>query len=42
VNWNPKKFEFTPYLSYGGIFLTGTRLEDKKPFSLLNVYGPFT
>jgi hypothetical protein len=32
VSWDPNKFDFTPYLSCGGIFLTGTCLEDKRLF----------
>jgi hypothetical protein len=42
VSWDPNKFVFTYYLSCDGIFLAGTRLEDKKSFSVLNVYGPYT
>jgi hypothetical protein len=40
VTWDPNKFDLDPYLSCGGIFLTGTCLENNKPLSLLNVYGP--
>jgi hypothetical protein len=42
VAWDPYKFELAPFLSCGGIFMTGTCLEDKRKISLLNVYGPCT
>jgi len=40
VAWNPYKFYLAPFLICGGIFMTGTCLEDKRKISLLNVYGP--
>jgi hypothetical protein len=39
VTWDPKKIELVPFLSCGGIFLSGTCKEDKRRISLLNVYG---
>ena len=40
VAWDPYKFDLAPILSCGGIFVTGTCLEDKRKISLLKVYGP--
>jgi hypothetical protein len=40
VTWDPNKFDLDPYLSCGGIFMTGTCYENKRMLSLLNVYGP--
>jgi hypothetical protein len=40
VTWDPFKFDLVPYLSCGGILLTGTCCENKRQLSLLNVYGP--
>jgi hypothetical protein len=40
VSWDPNYFDLVPYLSIGGIFLSGTSLLDNKKFSFLNVYGP--
>jgi hypothetical protein len=36
----PKLFSLNPFLSSGGIFLSGTSLLDNIKLSLLNVYGP--
>jgi hypothetical protein len=42
VSWDPHFFVFSPVLTCGGIFLTGSSLVDKRKLSLLNVYGPCT
>jgi endonuclease/exonuclease/phosphatase family metal-dependent hydrolase len=38
--WDPTKFDLEPFLSCGGILLTGTCCENKRQLTLLNVYGP--
>jgi hypothetical protein len=40
VSWDPNYFELVPFLTCGGMLLTGTDLESKRHISLLNVYGP--
>jgi hypothetical protein len=42
VAWDPSKFDLEPFLSCGGILLTGTCCENKRQLTLLNVYGPCT
>jgi hypothetical protein len=42
VSWDPKIFDLVPFLSCGGIFLSGSSLADKRRISFLNVYGPCT
>jgi hypothetical protein len=40
ASWDPNIFSFEPFLSTGGILLTGYTTEDKKELTFLNVYGP--
>jgi hypothetical protein len=40
ASWDPNLFVFDPYLSTGGILLSGYSILDKRKLSLLNVYGP--
>jgi hypothetical protein len=40
VAWDPNLFELTPYLTVGGILVTGRSLLYNRDLSLLNVYGP--
>jgi hypothetical protein len=40
VAWNPNIFELQPFLSVGGILLTGIHIPDKKRISFINAYGP--
>jgi endonuclease/exonuclease/phosphatase family metal-dependent hydrolase len=40
VSWDPNYFELVPFLTCGGILLTGICLESKRQINLLNVYGP--
>jgi hypothetical protein len=40
ASWDPNFFTFDPFLSIGGILLTGHSNEDKRELSILNVYGP--
>jgi hypothetical protein len=40
VTWDPNKFDLVPYLSCGGILLTGWCIESKREITLLNIYGP--
>jgi hypothetical protein len=40
ASWDPKCFTFDPFLSIGGILLTGNSIEDKRKLLILNVYGP--
>jgi len=40
VSWDPNYFDRVPFLTYGGILLTGFCLESKRQITLLNVYGP--
>jgi hypothetical protein len=40
ASWDPNFFVLDPYLSSGGIFLSGTSLMDNRKITLLNVYGP--
>jgi len=42
VSWDPCFFYFSPFLTYGSIFLIGSSLVDKRKITLLNVYGPCT
>jgi hypothetical protein len=39
VAWNPNIFELQPFLSVGGILLTGIHIPDKRRISFLNAYG---
>jgi hypothetical protein len=39
VAWNPNIFELHPFLSVGGILLTGIHIPDKRRISFLNAYG---
>jgi hypothetical protein len=38
--WDPSYFDLVPYLTCGGILLTGHCLESKRFINLLNIYGP--
>jgi hypothetical protein len=40
VSWDPNYFELIPYLTCGGMLLTGLNLESKRHISFLNIYGP--
>jgi hypothetical protein len=40
ASWDPNIFSFEPFLSTGGILLTGYTTGDKKELTFLNVYGP--
>jgi hypothetical protein len=40
VTWDPNIFYLDPYLSCGGILLTGNCIASKREISLLNIYGP--
>jgi hypothetical protein len=40
VSWDPKVFDLMPFLSCGGILLSGYCLSDKRRITFLNVYGP--
>jgi len=39
VTWDPNKLDLVPYLSYGGILLTGKCITSKRELTLLNIYG---
>jgi hypothetical protein len=39
VTWDPNIFELVPYLSCGGILLTGKMYSSKREITLLNIYG---
>jgi hypothetical protein len=38
VSWDPIVFDMVPYLTIGGILLTGRCNKDKRELALLNVY----
>jgi endonuclease/exonuclease/phosphatase family metal-dependent hydrolase len=40
--WDPSLFNLVPYLTYGGILLTGYCLASKRFYNLLNTYGSCT
>jgi len=40
VSWDPTVYDLVPFLTIGGILLTGTNIKDKRDLDLLNVYGP--
>jgi hypothetical protein len=40
VTWDPNKLELVPYLSVGGILLTGMCIASKRKLTLLNTYDP--
>jgi hypothetical protein len=40
VSWDPNYFDLVPFLTCGGILLTGFCLESKRQITLLNVYRP--
>jgi hypothetical protein len=40
VSWDPHLFSLVPYLTCGGILLTGLIIASKRKINLLNVYGP--
>jgi hypothetical protein len=40
VSWDPNFYDLVPFLTCGGILLTGICLASKRQISLLNVYGP--
>jgi hypothetical protein len=40
VSWDPNSFDLNPYLTVGGILLTGVCISSKKELAFLNVYGP--
>jgi exonuclease III len=40
ASWDPNLFSFDPFLSTGGILLSGYSLADKRKLIALNVYGP--
>ena len=42
VTWDPSLFDLTPFISVGGILLTGSNTLIKREITLLNVYGPCT
>jgi hypothetical protein len=42
VSWDPNVYDLVPYLTIGGILLTGRCLKDKREVALLNIYGPCT
>jgi hypothetical protein len=42
ASWDPSFFDFFPFLSPGGILLSGHCFELKADINLLNVYGPCT
>jgi hypothetical protein len=39
VSWDPYLFNLVPYLTCGGILLTGSVIATKREINLLNVYG---
>jgi hypothetical protein len=40
VAWNPSLYDLAPYLTVGGILLTGRSLLLNKEIAFLNIYGP--
>jgi len=40
VSWDPNSFNLNPFLTVGGILLTGVCISSKKESTLLNVCGP--
>jgi hypothetical protein len=42
VAWDPVLFDFLPFLTVGGILLTGKSLLNNRELAMLNVYGPCT
>jgi exonuclease III len=42
VTWDPNLYDLVPYLTIGGILLTGRCIINKREISLLNIYGPCT
>jgi hypothetical protein len=40
VAWDPNLFDLVPYLTVGGILVTGKSFLHNRDLSLLNVYGP--
>jgi hypothetical protein len=40
VAWDPNFFNLVPFLTCGGILLSGYCLESRRQLNLLNVYGP--
>jgi hypothetical protein len=40
VAWDPNLFDLVPYLTVGGILLTGRSLLNNREIALLNIYGP--
>jgi hypothetical protein len=39
VAWDPNSFDLNPFLTVGGILLTGSCIQSKKELALLNIYG---
>jgi exonuclease III len=40
VAWDPNSFDLKPFLTAGGILVTGSCVSSKKEVALLNLYGP--
>jgi len=40
VSWDPTIYDLVPFITIGGILLTGTSINDNRDLTLLNVYGP--
>jgi hypothetical protein len=40
VSWDPHLFKLVPFLTCGGILLSGSIIATKRKINLLNVYGP--
>jgi hypothetical protein len=40
VAWDPSLYTLTPFLTVGGILLTGLSLINNREIALLNLYGP--
>jgi exonuclease III len=40
VSWDPIIYELTPYLTVGGILLTGRGILNNREIVMLNIYGP--
>jgi hypothetical protein len=40
VSWDPQLFNLVPFLTSGGILLTGSITSSKRKINFLNVYGP--
>jgi hypothetical protein len=40
VSWDPNFFYLSPYLTCGGILLSGSYLATRRQINILNTYGP--